>query len=248
MVLLSAAWVAGCSSVPTQKVTTSGERAALWMEVGNSALLEGDSIGALENFIRAEKEDPLLPELHHSKALAYFSKKDYENAIRSVRRAVELKKDYSDANSTLGKLLTDQGKSDEAIPYLTRAASDSLYRESYKPLTQLGLIHYQKGQFSPAESFFARAVQEGRGMACIASYYHGHIRMREGRRSEAIHDYEAASQKFCAQFAEPRLAIALAYKKNGQLELARKYLVEVQSRYPGTQVAEQAMHHLRYLP
>jgi Tfp pilus assembly protein PilF len=216
--------------------------------MGNSALLEGDSIGALESFLRAEKEDSSLPEVHHAKGLAYFARKDLQSAVKSVRRAVQIKPDYSDANTTLGKFLMDQGKADEAIEYLTRASQDPLYRDSYKPLTQLGLIEYQKGRFSSAQTFFDRAIEESRSTACIAYFYRGHVRMREGKRAEAIRDYENASQKACAQFGEPRLAIALAYKKSGQLDLAKKHLLEVQNRYPGTKVADQAMNHLRQTP
>jgi Tfp pilus assembly protein PilF len=218
------------------------------IEIANSAIIEGDAIGALENLMRAEKEDSELPELYHSKALAFFMKKDLQSAIAQARKAVELKPDYSDANNTLGKLLIDAGRPDQAIAPLELAAKDPLYREAYKPLTNLGILYYRRGTYDRAEQYLTKAINEVPSGACVAYYYRGHLRLRESRFREAQLDYDNAGKRVCAGFADARLALGIAYERGKQYEMARKTFVEVTNRFPNTQVAEQAMQHLRFLP
>src|SRR5262245_40822371 len=169
----------------TRKEPTRTERARMLIEIANSALVEGDSIGALENLMRAEKEDAKLPELYHSMALAYYMKHDTSSALEKARKAVELKQDYSDANNNLGKLLMDSGKTDQSIAPLMAAAKDPVYRDVYKPLTNLGILHYRQGSYDRAETFLSNAIQEAPAVACVAYYYRGHLRLRESRFSDA---------------------------------------------------------------
>jgi Tfp pilus assembly protein PilF len=241
-----------CSSAQrspgSRKEPTRTERARMLIEIANSALIEGDAIGALENLLKAEKEDPKLPELFHSKALAYYLKHDVPTAIAQARKAVELKPDYSDANNTLGKLLIDAGQMDLAIEPLTAASMDPIYRDAHKPLTNLGIIYYRRGSYDLAEKNFSRAIQESPDGACVAYYYRGHLRLRESRFSDAQSDYDKAGKRSCTGFADARLALGITYERSKQYELARKTFVEVNDRFPNTKVAEQAMKHLRFLP
>lgn len=246
--LFSGACATGGPGKHEKKEPSRTERARMLVEVANGALSEGDPTGALENLLRAEREDAKLPELHHSKALAFFMKHDLPAATAEARKAVELKEDYTEANNTLGKLLMDQGKALEATPFLSRAANDPIYRESYKPLTNLGILEYRRGDTAGASRYFSRAIEAAPSLACIAYYYRGHIHMKDSRFREAVADYDNAGKKACAGFADAHLAMGLAYERNKQFDLARKKYLEIQNRYPNTKVAEQAVSHLRYLP
>lgn len=246
-VLLAACATSGTSE-PKKKELTHTEIARMFIEIANGAILEGDATGALENLFRAEKEDPKLPELYHSEALAFYMKHDIPTAVVKARKAVELKPDYSDANNTLGKLLIDLGKADEAIEPLTRAAKDPLYRGAFKPLTNLGIIYYRRGSYDRADLYLSRAITDAPAAACVAYYYRGHIRLRDSRFQDAVSDYDNAGKKTCAGFADAHLAMGIAYERGKQYDLARKKYLEVENRFPNSKVAEQAMNHLRFLP
>ena len=239
-----------CSSATTreQKELTHTERAQLLIDIANGALAEGDATGALQNLSAAEKEDARLPELYHSKALAFFQKHDLDDAIAAARKAVEIKSDYSDANNTLGKLLIDRGNGDQATAPLLLAANDPLYRDAYKPFTNLGILYYRRGDYAHAEDYFTRAIEKSPNGACVAFYYRGHLRLRATRFPEAVKDYDSAGKRTCANFADAHLAMGIAYERNKQFDLARKKYLEIQARYPKSQIAEQAMSHLRLLP
>jgi Tfp pilus assembly protein PilF len=230
------------------KKLTATERARLHVEIANSALYEGDPTGALESLMTAEADDPNLPELHHTKAIAYAAKKDPATALMEARKAVALKPDYTEANNTLGKLLVDAGRYAEARPFLVRASRDPLYREVYKPYTNLGLLELKSGNSTAARERFTQAIDSAPAVACVAYAYRGQIDLSRGHASEAIHDYERSTRKLCAGYVDGHLALANAYEKGKRYDMARKTLLDIQNRFPNTQVAEQAMSRLRYLP
>lgn len=239
----------GCAS-PTSnlKKPTRTERARMLIQIANGAIIEGDAIGALQNLAEAEKENNRLPELFHSRALAFHQKKDLDKAILAARKAVELKPDYSDANNTLGKLLMDSGKHQEAIRYLELAANDSLYRESFKAWTNLGILKFRLEDYAQSEEFLNNAIKDSPLGSCIAYHYLGHISLKKKHFDEAIHHYEQATKKSCAGYGEARVSLGMAYEQNKQSHLARKVFLDVEKRFPNTQYAEQALEHLRYLP
>lgn len=220
----------------------------MFVEIANGALVEGDPTGALQAIARAEAEDTSLAELYHTKALAFYVKHDLKTAIRSGRKAVEMRPTYSDAKNTLGKLLLEAGNYEEALEPLREAANDPLYNDTYKAWTNLGILKYRKNEFVQSAKYFDHAVLDAPGRSCIAHYYLGHIRLKEARFSEAIKEYDDSTKKLCAKFKDGMLALGLAYQKNKQYQEARKTFLEIQKRYPNTQLAEQAMDHLKYLP
>jgi Tfp pilus assembly protein PilF len=237
-----------CGSLQQKKPPTDRERAGLYLNVGNAALGENDPTGALQSLFAAEKLDPTIPEIHHSKALAFFVKKDITSAIESARKAVQLDPKYSVAQNTLGKLLMDLGRNKEAIPALKVAANDPLNREAFKALTNLGILHYRTGEYTQSRTFFDRAVAAAPANACVAYYYRGHLALRRSDFKGAVSDYDSATRRFCGNFAEAHLALGVAYEQSKQFGQARRKFLDVQSRYPNTQVADSALDHLKNLP
>lgn len=240
--------LSGCASLSNSPKASKKEQARLYVEVANASIIDHDPTGALENLFKAEELDSSLPELHHSKALAYLQRNDLDIAIEEAKKAVELMPNYSDANNTLGKLYIDASLYKEASEPLLKAAKDPLYREAYKAYTNLGILNYRQNEFSKSLYFLEKAISTSPANACIAYYYRGHLNLREAKFNEAIRDYELATQKFCAGFADAHLALGITYEKNKKFDQARKKFLEIQERYPSTKVAEQAMMHLRYLP
>lgn len=237
-----------CSSAPSRPEISKTERARMLVEVANGALLEGDSTSALENLLKAEQQDPSLPELHHSKAIAFAMKEDLSTALAEAREAIRLHPKYSDANNTLGKLLMDAGRLDEAVGPLTTAAKDPLYRDAPRAFTNLGILYHRKQNTEKALYNLERAIALAPTSACIAYYWRGQIRLEQSRANEAIRDFEKASRGLCAGNGEAYLALGMAYEKTQQFDLARKKFLEIQERFPSTSLADQAVNHLRFLP
>jgi len=248
MIAIGLSLLSACSSAPAQRERTDEEKARLLLDIANGALVENDPTGALQHLLAAEKLDPKIPELYHSKALAYFGKHDLNSAIEAARYAVKLNPGYSIAQNTLGKLLMDAGRQDEAVPFLQTAAKDPINREAFKALTNLGIISYRKSELDRARDYFDQAVLASPTSACIAYYYRGHVWLKKSDFRKAITDYESATRRFCGNFADAHLALGIAFQQAKQYQQARKKFVDIQNRYPNTNLANQAMDYLKYLP
>lgn len=235
-------------STPTSQVLSKSDKARFFVEIAGGALTEGDIVGSLQHLAAAEELDPEIPELHHIKALAYHAKGEHLTAVTEAKKAVSLAPHFSNANNTLGKLLLDEGNYLEAEPYLKKAANDPLNREAYKALTNLGILHYRRGEYPQAGDLFNQAAKASKTEACIAFYYKGHLNLRESQFQDAISNYHAASNRLCSGFAEAHLALAMTYEKSGQYDLARRKYLEIQQQFNSTQYAQQAIDHLKNLP
>jgi Tfp pilus assembly protein PilF len=244
-----ALFVSGCATTRSTKTEPSPEEhARLLLNVANAALIENDPPGALEALARAEAIDPALPEIYHTRGLAFYNQGNTLGALEEVKKALKMAPDYVDANNSLGKILVDLGRYNEAVAPLLKAAHSPLYREAYKAWTNLGILYYRKGDLAKAGEYFERAIQQGGENACIAYYYRGHIKLHDAQYSEAIEDYKQATKKWCGGFADAHLAIGITYERTKEYELARRTFVEVESRYPNTKAADEAVNLLRTLP
>ncbi len=227
---------------------TPEARGVMMIQVANGAILERDPVGALQALKQAETLAPDNPDLHHTKALAFFLKQDLTSAIASARRSVELKPDYSVANNTLGKLLMDAGQYAEAETYLQKAANDNLSYEAFKARTNLGVLNYQRGKYTVSRFHLDLAIREEPKEACVARFYRAQLFLRESKAADAIKDLKGATMDACSRYGEAHLALGMAYLQNHQNDLARKKLFEVSQLFPGTDFAERSLEALRNVP
>jgi Tfp pilus assembly protein PilF len=240
----------GCASTGTKKPKemTKSERAQFLLDSANGSLSENDPTGALQTLVVAQGLDPENAAIYHSEALAFYAKKDLASAVERAQKAVSLAKRYPDAENTLGKLLIDSGKPQQAIPYLMKAATDPLYREAYKSWTNLGIVAYRGGEYSKAKTYFDNAVTAAPVTACVAYYYRGHLHLKNSEFKLAVRDYDQATKKYCAAFVDAHLALGIAYEQSHEYDQARRKFLEIQSHFPNSNYADQAVSHLRNLP
>ena len=239
----------GCATgAPEKKEPTAEERATLYIQAASATLKDGDPTGALQYLKMAEELKPSMPEIYQIRAIAFHTKHDLPSALREIKRAVALRPDGVEINNTYGKLLIDSGDYRAAEPPLLKAISDPTYRDAFKAYTNLGILHYRLDEMPKAVEYFDHAILESPLAACIAYFYKGHIEMKLGHFKTATQNYDHATQKFCAGFADGHLALGIAYERNKQYDLARKKFLDVKQNFPNSKVAEQAMDRLHYLP
>jgi Tfp pilus assembly protein PilF len=224
------------------------ERAALLVDAAQGALMEKDPIGALQYLKAAEDLAPKLTSIYHMRALAFQARKMPEEALLEMKKAVDLDPKNSYSNNTYGKFLMDAGRLDEAEGFLTKAAEDTTFRESYKSRTSLGILQYRKNLLDLAEKNFTLAVNDDPANSCIAYYYKGHILAKNSKLTEASQMYEKASSKLCAAFVDAHYALGLAYEKTRRYDLARKKYLDISQNFPESTYSEQAMQKLKKIP
>lgn len=236
-----------CASTSDRAASTQ-DRARMYVDAANGALTEGDATAALHFLVEAEKLDSKIPELHHSRALAYSVKEMTTEAIRSAQRAVELEPDYSAALTTYGRLLMDAGRLKDAEKMLRKAANNPLNSESFKAKTSLGILYVRLSDLERAEKEFNSAISSAPRLACVTYYYRGDLHSKKGNFKRAIADYNKATEHLCGRFADAHLALGIAYIRDRRFEDARRKLLEVRKLFPDSKAAETAMTQLRYLP
>ena len=249
MLVFSGAF-SGCATSPDARPTKEEDRVNAMLNAGIAALSVGDYAGALSYTLEAEKRVSERSDIEHLKALIYASKGERGIALEYARRAVTLDPKSSMANNTYGKLLVDDGRGKDGVPYLLAAARDPLNREAFKPWTTLGIYEYHSAHYGRANDYLSHAIESSPVNACIAYYYRGHIHLSQGDLKDAIRDYDSSTRKFCADFPDGHLALGIAFERDKQYDRARRIFLETRDMFKENNptVAEQAMDHLKTLP
>ena len=79
-----------------------------------------------------------------------------------MNKAIVFKSDYTPARFLLAQIAVQEGKTNEAILYLEEARF--LAPDDLGVLFQLGLLYYQKGDFSQEKGYLERAHGRARGI------------------------------------------------------------------------------------
>ena len=136
MVILTA----NAAVVHAQDGVPSSDEAVAIFNQGQDAHEKGDLKKAVELYQKALKILPEFPEAEYQRGLALASLGQLADAEFALRRAVELREDWTLAINALGSLLIREGKFDEADSLLNRAVSlDASNAPAYVALVDLRL-------------------------------------------------------------------------------------------------------------
>ena len=179
---------------------------------------------------KALELDDSLAEAHASLGLLATIELDLDRATSELQRAVQLKPNYATAHHWFALSLMTLGRFDPAIAEGKRAIElDPLSLIINADFTWLYLC---ARRYDEAEAQ-ARKTLEMDPRFFLAHYYLGATLQLKGRLSEAISEFQKASELNNDPYS--LAALGQAYARNGQKEEARKILVrlngEAKSRY-----------------
>ena len=83
---------------------------------------------------------------------------EYRRAIEEAEKAIRIDPDFGNPYNDIGVYLMEQGKDDEAVPYLERAMRAKRYCCYQFPHFNLGRIYLKKGMFEQARREFQRSL------------------------------------------------------------------------------------------
>lgn len=89
----------------------------------------------------------------------YSFMEEYEQAIANCRHAIDLDPDYGNPYNDIGAYLIEQGKLDEAVPWLEKALIASRYESYCFPHFNLGRVWERKGQWRKALDCYRKALE-----------------------------------------------------------------------------------------
>jgi type IV pilus assembly protein PilF len=161
-----------------------------------------------------------LPAAHLGIGLIYsWSLGRPEDGEKEFKRALEMKPDYSEAKTNLGALYISRGRYNEAIPLLTDAAHDPLYKSRALAQSNLGWAYYKAGQPE-------RGISEIRSTLAVAPKYCqgwrqlGTIYSEQGRVDEAANAYSRYVES-CPDVPDAHLNLGKALVRQSKAAQAR---------------------------
>jgi tetratricopeptide (TPR) repeat protein len=118
----------------------------------------GDLTRAVALYAAAIKVRPEFPEAEYQKAVAHVALKQTAEAEKSLRRAIELRADWSLPQTALGLLLVRAGDDAKAEPYLRRAIQ--LDAKDTNALAALASLRLRAGAKEEAVKLIVRATAD----------------------------------------------------------------------------------------
>ena len=183
------------------------------------ALVRSDRAQEAEKiFSRVLSEHPDVPELNVVVGQIHAARGDFDAAVASLRRAVELKPDVPEANASLGDIYMRQGD--------FRAATEALRAElaarpgNVKARNTLAIVLDLDGRSDEALREL-RAIVAVKPNYADARYLFGKILLAQGSEAEAIGHLEVAA-RLAPEDANIQYQLGQAYQRLGRTELASR--------------------------
>jgi Tfp pilus assembly protein PilF len=129
----------------------------LWRD-GYRRQMAGDLDGAIERYRRSLEAMPTA-EAHTFLGWAMSFQGRLDEAIEECRRAIGVDPDFGNPYNDIGVYLMQQGKLDEAIPWLEKAKAAPRYEPRQFPYMNLGRLYMKQGKWRDAHRELEAAVR-----------------------------------------------------------------------------------------
>jgi Tfp pilus assembly protein PilF len=189
-----------------------------------------DARGALAHAEKAIELNDQNAEAYHFVALVYLSfcaTSELEcrlaDAEKAARRAVELKGDFRDAKNTLGNILVNEKRYDEAIAVLEPLANDILYQAPWNAWGNLGRAYLEKGKADEAIAALRRSVS-AEPRFCVGNYHLGLAYEKKGdlmAARDALSRAVETDNPACKSLQDAFEARGRVYSKSKNCDLAK---------------------------
>ena len=147
------------------------EAADLWREAYGYQM-EGELDRAIELYRRSIGVYP-TPEARTFLGWSLSLQGRLEEAIRECFLAIEIDPEFGNPYNDIGVYLMQQGKLDEAIPWLGTAKRAKRYEARQFPFMNLGRVYLQQGRWWEALREFEGAVRVAPGDVRASKMLHG---------------------------------------------------------------------------
>ncbi|MCL4558254.1 MAG: tetratricopeptide repeat protein [Deltaproteobacteria bacterium] len=221
------------------------KQAGLSYDVGVMLLNRGNYPGAIQQLTSAQRLNPDDPYTANALGLAYYGVGMKPEAERSYKKAIGLKKDYSDAYSNLGVLYLSESKWDLAIDAFHSALSNPLYMSPQITWANMGWAYYQMDKLDQAERAYRSALELLPDMP-LAHNDLGLVYLRENRLNEAETEFKTAIYYFKG-YTQAYLNLGIVYMRRKNYTEAKKQFETVLTMAPNSPIAADARNYIRLL-
>lgn len=227
--------------------TRDSAAADLHLQLGTSQLQDGHYPEALASLKEAERLDPENPVTQNNLGLTYFFRERFDLAEEKIRKALELKPDYSDARNNLSRVLIERGQFLEAAAQAEKVVADLTYTSPDRANVNLGMAYFKLNRFNEAREALLRAIELQRDN-CLAHSFFGRtfFEQKEWKRASEALD-RAVGYCMRNQYDEPHYYSALAYYQLGLTKKSEARFVELIKIYPDGKYVQKSKEMLELI-
>ncbi|MFN0062325.1 MAG: social motility TPR repeat lipoprotein Tgl [Myxococcaceae bacterium] len=209
-----------CRHGPDERARTV---APIHYDLGVQAQQSGDVQAAFREYSRAVELDPNLPEVHNALGmLLHLAFQKPEQAAEHYRRAIEIRKDFSEAKVNFANLHLAEERYDAAISLYREALNDMLYQTPFIAQGNLGWALYKKGEVESGMESIRMAITTNpkfcQGFRNLALIY------EEQNNARNACPYWSKYQEACPDRSEAFIRHAMCAAKVGDRAAAEKAL------------------------
>jgi len=154
--VLAAAVLAGCATAPS-KNSKMGDPIYLY-KMGISQFSQGHFLEAEQYFRDALKIDPKMIMTWNMLGKTYLFSGRLEEAQAALEKAIQIQPSFAEAHNNMGTVFLQKGDLVKAEAEFNLALRDTTYSQSPQVWFNLGMVAYQKGNYSEAITQFGRAL------------------------------------------------------------------------------------------
>ncbi len=125
--------------------------------VGNRLADMADWDAAIEIVRRARRLNPKLPGVSFAYGQCLLSSRDWDGAARAFRDELEINPNHFESNLLLGNLRRDDGRYDEALIYLKRAAQ--MRSQDSRVMYSLATVYVATDRFEEARTLLEKVAE-----------------------------------------------------------------------------------------
>ena len=178
----------GCAHMRAKKLREASE---VHYRLGNEYYKAGNLADALKEYTRAIEIYPSEPSYHLMLGFAYSARGLDERAEKEMKESVRLDPSFSEGHIGLASMYMKRGEWDGVIGECRLALKNIYYKTPEVAYLNMGIAHYEKGDYKKSIEDLRRAVALKPDLA-VAYYRMGLALERLWKRSEAIDAYRRA--------------------------------------------------------
>jgi len=236
------------ASCAANKEITEKDRVAAtnFYKLGVTLYHQGNVPEALKNLTEAEQYNPRDKDIKYLFGLIFLGKRLYDRAEESLKAAIDIDPEFSDAYVALASVYIAQEKWQKAIDQLKKPEGDILFASKDKVYDNLGWCHFKLGNAARAIEYFKMAVTE-KADNCHAYYNMGLVHKELQQLPEALVAFEM-SVKRCPDFMHGYYELGQAAIKLNDKERARPALEKCVELGKETLQGGECRNYLRLIP
>jgi tetratricopeptide (TPR) repeat protein len=139
--------------------------------------------------LQAATLNPADASAHYQLGLIYQKRGEFDAAVGSFNRAVEIDPRETDAHYQLGRIARQNGRLNEAVQHFERVVQLEPAHSQNEIWRETGLVYYDAGQYQDALEMFDKFLDK-RPSDAEARYWRGMTLNKLGRENEAIQEMQ----------------------------------------------------------